>query len=254
MSIPSLSTRRWLWASVRFPIRSWAKKGYTVIHRIEEIASAHILVMYKGARSAPGGLKRSKAQAQKRAEKYAKLAKAGKEPFFVLAGRYSDSPSKVGGGVIIPLSEGKVPGLDKYFEALSKLEANEVSDVVETPYGFHVIKRLKLEEILVRHVLIRHKKAKNAGDTKRKPAEAKALARKIAKQAKEGADFKELAKKHSEDKAVELSSGNHGGLLPPFARGEMVTRFWQFAFALDVGKVSDVVETPFGFHVIKRVR
>lgn len=70
-----------------------------------------------------------------------------------------------------------------------------------------------------------------------------ALATKVA----EGADFGELAKEHSD-----CPSGRRGGDLGSFGRGMMVPEFEEAAFALEVGETSGVVETDFGFHLIKR--
>jgi foldase protein PrsA len=60
--------------------------------------------------------------------------------------------------------------------------------------------------------------------------------------------FAELARKFSEDEA----SAKAGGDLGCFARGVMVDELEKAAFALKVGEVSDVVRTPFGFHIIQR--
>ena len=72
------------------------------------------------------------------------------------------------------------------------------------------------------------------------------LAKDIKKQLDEGADFAELAKKHSMD-----SSAEAGGELGTFGKNEMVPAFDEVAFSLEEGEISSPVETDYGFHIIK---
>jgi parvulin-like peptidyl-prolyl isomerase len=71
----------------------------------------------------------------------------------------------------------------------------------------------------------------------------------VAQKAKSG-DFAALAKEYSDDPG----SGPRGGALGVFTRNAMVKPFADAAFALKPGEVSGIVETEFGFHVIKRTQ
>jgi hypothetical protein len=104
------------------------------------------------------------------------------------------------------------------------------------------------EEISARHILIAYKGAQRSKATRTK-SESKALAERIlAKAQAEGADFAALAKKNSDG-----PSAKKGGDLGRFKKGAMHEAFEKAAFKLDVGEVtSGLVETPFGFHIIKR--
>jgi peptidyl-prolyl cis-trans isomerase C len=98
------------------------------------------------------------------------------------------------------------------------------------------------EAVHASHVLITVPQGADAA-TK---AAARAKAEDVLKQARAGADFAKLARTYSND-----ASAPRGGDLGFFPKGQMVPTFEAAAFALAPNQISDVVETPFGFHVIK---
>lgn len=71
----------------------------------------------------------------------------------------------------------------------------------------------------------------------------------VLKKLNEGKDFSELAKDHST-----CGSAQDGGNLGEFKKGMMVPDFEKAAFALEVGQVSQIVPTQFGYHIIKRTK
>lgn len=98
------------------------------------------------------------------------------------------------------------------------------------------------KEIAARHILIRS--ASSASDAKK---EAKTKAEEILGLANTGENFAGLAEKYSDDK----TSGKQGGFLGYFKQGEMVKPFEDAAFSLKKGELSNLVETEYGYHIIK---
>ncbi len=102
------------------------------------------------------------------------------------------------------------------------------------------------EQVRASHILIIPDTSQPNTDPNVAKAAAKAKAEDLLKKIKEGADFAELAKAHSN-----CPSAAKGGDLNFFARGQMAAPFEKVAFELQPGQVSDVVETRFGYHIIK---
>ena len=100
------------------------------------------------------------------------------------------------------------------------------------------------EQVSASHILI--KPDPNAADPNEAKAQAKAKAEDLLKQLKDGADFADLAKLNSA-----CPSSAQGGDLGFFAKGQMTPPFEDAAFNLELGQLSDVVETEYGYHIIK---
>ena len=107
----------------------------------DEIAASHILIAYKGSERADDKVARSKEDARKLADKVLKEAKQKDADFAKLAEKYSDGPTKDKRGDLGAFKKGKMA--KAFDDAAFKLKVGEISDVVETKFGFHVIKRTK---------------------------------------------------------------------------------------------------------------
>jgi len=100
-----------------------------------------------------------------------------------------------------------------------------------------------LEKIKASHILIKV----DEGTDEAVREEKKAFAEKLLEEVKAGKDFAELARENSDDAASAVKGGNLGY----FTRGSMVKPFEQAAFNMKPGDISEVVETTFGYHIIK---
>ena len=101
-------------------------------------------------------------------------------------------------------------------------------------------------QVSASHILLMYAGSAESSATRSKADAAKEIAA-LRDAVIGGADFAELAGQHSD-----CPSGEEGGELGTFSRGEMVPEFDEAAFALPVGGVSAVVETAFGYHIILR--
>ena len=105
----------------------------------DEVAASHILISYKGADRADSKIKRTKQAAKKEANRIRGLVVNEGKDFAEMAKKHSDGPSGPKGG---DLGKFKFEVMAKPFsEAAFALEVGEVSEVVETGFGFHVIQR-----------------------------------------------------------------------------------------------------------------
>ena len=132
------------------------------------------------------------------------------------------------------LLEPQLAGIASVTEEEAKQYYSDNSREFETP-----------EQVRASHILIKPDSSPGVDPNEAK-AIAKAKAESLLKQVREGADFAELAKANSA-----CPSAEKGGDLGFFSRGQMVPPFEKVAFELQPGQVSDVVETIFGYHIIK---
>ncbi|HEX9294193.1 MAG TPA: peptidylprolyl isomerase [Polyangiaceae bacterium] len=105
------------------------------------------------------------------------------------------------------------------------------------------------ERIVAQHLLVSYAGAKAAPpNIKRTREEARARAHEALELIKKGQDFDKVVTAYTD----EPGGAKRHGDLGKFTRDKMVKAFSDAAFALEVGQVSTVIESPFGFHVIRR--
>lgn len=173
--------------------------------------------------------------------------KSGLKTFEELVAVHSqDQFSKNKGGDIFYFTAGQLPY--EFEDACYKTPKDSIyPQVVRTKFGYHIIKvtdrKPRIPRIHAAHILASFSNSEGQVDS----AAAKAKIDTVVAKLKAGADFAELAKEYSDDTGTK----DKGGDLGFFERRMMVQQFDEAAFNLEPGQISDVVETQFGYHIIK---
>jgi peptidyl-prolyl cis-trans isomerase SurA len=188
--------------------------------------------------------------ARGRAEKAMVEARGGGD-FGRIAASYSDAPDALQGGVLGWRAQDRLP--DLFVSALSKMKPGDISEVLRSPAGFHVVKLVErrgaggapdpggsLQQTRLRHILVRSSESVSEADARRRLL---ALRERIVGG---GADFAEMARVHSED-----GSAARGGELDWLYAGDTVPDFERAYLDLRINEVSEPVRTPFGYHLIQ---
>jgi len=166
--------------------------------------------------------------------------------FAQVAATYSDAPDALQGGSLGWRSSARLPTL--FVDIIDKMQPGDVSDIVRSPNGFHIVKLLEkrgkaaatgVQQTHVRHILLRAKEGLSEAEARDKLA---AMRQKIM----DGADFAEIAKTNSED-----ASASKGGDLGWVAPGDTVPEFERVMNALKDKEISQPIQTPFGWHLVQ---
>ncbi|HXZ52504.1 MAG TPA: peptidylprolyl isomerase [Burkholderiales bacterium] len=209
----------------------------------EEYNVAHILIRIPDQAS-PEQI----AAAQARAEKARAEALAGGD-FAKLAATYSDGPDALQGGALGWRGADRLPEL--FADALKTMKPGDVSAVLRSPAGFHLLKLLgtreaggadgpPVEQTHVRQILIKTNEAVSEDDARRRLED---LRERIVHG---GASFAEMARLYSQD-----GSAAHGGDLGWVYPGDTVPDFERAMNALKPGEISEPVKSPFGWHLVQ---
>jgi len=206
----------------------------------DELLLAHILVVVPEQASA------DKIQNYRGRAEQALAKLRGGASFAQVAAGYSDAQDALKGGELGWRPADRLPPM--FADALLKMKPGDVSDVLRSPSGFHIIKLLDrrnkdaavvVTQTHARHILIKTSELVSEN-------EAKSRLQEIKQRIDKGADFAEEARLHSDD-----GSASQGGDLGWLSPGETVPEFESAMDALKVGQVSGLVQTGFGWHLIQ---
>ncbi|HUI10912.1 MAG TPA: peptidylprolyl isomerase [Bacteroidota bacterium] len=208
----------------------------------EEIRASHILLTLR-----PTATTAESAAAYAKAYEIIAAAKGGAD-FGRLALENSQDPSvKMNRGDLYYFTAGQL--VTPFEDAAFAMKVGEISSApVRTQYGLHIIKIVDRKpapgETHAGHIMIRFQ---SQNPTPQDTAAAYAKIRALKDSLAAGADFASLARRHSEDPG----SAGKGGDLGYFSRRRWVQPFDEVAMSLKPGQVSDIVRTPYGYHLIK---
>jgi len=184
-------------------------------------------------------------ESRKRAEQALSEVRAGKD-FGQVAAAYSSAPDATSGGNLGWRTRARLPSV--FADIVQKMKPGEVSAVMRSASGFHVVKLVEernrnqptvVDQTHARHILIKVNEQTSESD-------AKAKIDRLRERLVAGASFEELARANSED-----TSNARGGDLGWLSAGDTVPDFEHAMDRLAVNEISQPVRTPFGWHLIQ---
>lgn len=206
----------------------------------EEYQLAHILLRAPESAS-PEQLQKLRL----RGEQALKRAREG-ENFAVLTAAFSDAPDALQGGDLGWRPLNRLPTL--YADVSARLHPGEVSDLLRSSAGFHIVKLLEkrggsapasVQQTHARHILVRMSEVVSE-------AEARHKLETVRERVLNGIDFAEQARLYSQD-----GSAAKGGDLGWLSPGDTVPEFERAMDALKINELSPIVQTQFGMHLIQ---
>ena len=184
-------------------------------------------------------------ESRKRAEQALAEVRSGKD-FGQVAASYSSAPDATSGGNLGWRTRARLPSV--FADIVQKMKPGEVSAVLRSASGFHVVKLVEernrnqptvVDQTHARHILIKVNEQTSESD-------AKIKIDRLRERLVAGANFEELARANSED-----ASNARGGDLGWLSAGDTVPDFEHAMDRLAVNEISQPVRTPFGWHLIQ---
>src|SRR5262249_51340188 len=182
---------------------------------------------------------------RRRAEEALRSIRTGGD-FGQVAATFSDAPDALQGGNLGWRQSARLPTV--FAEMVRKMKVGDVSPVMRSPAGFHIVKLLDkrsrdepsvVDQTHARHILVRVSEITSDAD-------ARTTIERLRDRIEAGAKFEEMAKLNSED-ASAAKGGDLGWINP----GDTVPAFDTAMNRLGVGQLSPPVRTPFGWHLIE---
>lgn len=210
--------------------------------RDEEFNLSHILVAVP-ENASPEQIQSRRARAQDILNDLAKGA-----DFAQLSATYSDAPNALDGGNLGWKNAGQVPSL--FLDTLRGLKPGQTSELIKSPNGFHIIKlndkrgkdvATVITQTRVRHLLIKPSELTSEADAINRLTQ-------IRERIEQGGEkFETMARQYSEDTGSAAKGGELGWINP----GDTVPEFERAMNALKPGELSQIVQSPFGWHLIE---
>lgn len=158
----------------------------------------------------------------------------------------SDGQQALKGGELGWRKSGELPVI--FARVLPQLKINQVSDLIRSPSGFHIIKlnnkrqgeKHIVTQTLARHILLKPNEISSELDVINR-------LRQLKQRIEDGADFAELARANSEDPVSASQGGSLGWMTP----GELVPQFEAVMDQLKKNQISEPFQTPFGWHIVQ---
>ncbi len=179
------------------------------------------------------------------AEELRKLILDGAD-FQDVARRHSDGQQAKDGGDLGWRRPDQLPTM--FGDVVVTMKEGEISDLIESPSGFHIIKlagersgeQHVVEQTHAQHILIKPNELVSASD-------ARTRLEQLRFRITGGESFENLARSHSDDRGSAINGGDLGWVNP----GDLVPEFEQVMNTLAPGEVSEPFESPFGLHIVR---